>query len=70
MKKRREEFEKQPIRYWLVDLTLTSGEKLQFYVSAINQIEAYRKADMYSELAEIKQLQKFYDGFKLLPSIC
>ena len=70
MKKRKEEFEKQPMLYWLVDLTLTSGEKLQFYVSAINQIEAYRKADMYSELAEIKQLQKFYDGFKLLPSVC
>ena len=41
-KKARKEQEKQPIKYWLVDITLTSGEDLQFYVPAINQVEAYK----------------------------
>ena len=61
--------EKQPMRYWLVEITLTSGEGLQFYVSALNQFEAYKKAEGYSELAENESLRKYYKtiGFKLLP---
>jgi hypothetical protein len=61
--------EKQPMRYWLVEITLTSGEGLQFYVSAINKHEAYKKADGYAELAENDLLRKYYQniGFKLLP---
>ena len=61
--------EKQPMKYWLVEITLTSGEGLQFYVKARNQIEAYEKADDYSELAENKELMKFYKGvgFSQLP---
>tara|TARA_R110000803_G_scaffold13218_14_gene37352 strand:+ start:1951 stop:2172 length:222 start_codon:yes stop_codon:yes gene_type:complete len=63
------EQEKQPMKYWLVEITLTSGEGLQFYVSAINEHEAYQKADGYSELAENELLKQCYDkmGFNLLP---
>lgn len=68
-KKVREEQEKQPMRYWLVEITLTSGEGLQFYVSAINQFEAQEKADGYAELAEHESLRDTYRnmGFRLLP---
>ena len=55
------------MKYWLVEITLTSGNMLQFYVYAINQFEAQKKADDYAELAEHKSLEKFYEGFKLLP---
>ena len=60
--------EKQPMKYWLVEITLTSGEGLQFYVSAIDQHEAYKKADSYAELAENEKLRECYKGmgFKLL----
>lgn len=51
-KKTSKEDEKQPLRCWLVEITLTSGEGLQFYVTAINQYEANLKADSYAELAE------------------
>lgn len=57
-----------PKRYWLVEITSTDGDKLQFYVPAINQHEAYKKADEYAFLAENKELRKIYgNGFKLLP---
>jgi len=56
------------MKYWLVDITLTSGDTLQFYVSAKNQIEAYKKADNYAFLAENEKLRKIYgSGFRLLP---
>lgn len=60
---------KQPMKYWLVDITLTSGEELQFYVSAKNEHFAYEKADSYAKLAENSGLAKFYKGkgFTLLP---
>jgi hypothetical protein len=40
------------MKYWLVDITLTSGECLQFYVKAITQHYAYEKADEYAFMAE------------------
>lgn len=60
---------KQPMKYWLVDITLTSGEELHFYVSAKNEHFAYEKADSYAKLAENASLAKFYKGkgFVLLP---
>lgn len=58
---------KQPMKYWLVEITSTDSEGLQFYVSAINQFEAYKKAEEYAELAENKDLRTCYKGFKLLP---
>lgn len=62
--------EEQPMRYWLVEITLTSGEGLQFYVSAINQFEAYKKAEGYAEIADGNEtLKEYYKGlgFRLLP---
>jgi hypothetical protein len=59
--------QKQPLRIWLVEITLTSGEGLQFYVSARTQLEAYEKADDYSVLAENEKLCNYYKGFKMLP---
>lgn len=60
--------QKQPVRYWLVDIALTSGDMLQFYVSAIDKSEAYKKADEYAEIAVgNEKLRKFYGGFKKLP---
>jgi hypothetical protein len=58
---------KQPMKYWLVEITSTDSEDLQFYVSAINQFEAYKKAEDYALLAENEVLRNTYRGFKLLP---
>jgi hypothetical protein len=68
-KKVLKEHEEQPRLYWLVEITSTDGEGLQFYVSAKDQHEAYIKADGYAELAENKQLWDCYKGmgFTLLP---
>jgi hypothetical protein len=68
-KKFSKEDEKQPLKCWLVEITLTSGEGLQFYVTAKDQIEAYKKADGYAELAENEKLLRCYQGkgFTLLP---
>jgi hypothetical protein len=68
-KKSRKGNEKQPMNYWLVEITLTSGEGLQFYVSAKDQHEAYIKADGYAELAQNESLLRYYQGkgFTLLP---
>lgn len=70
MEKTKKKNEKQPLKVWLVEITLTSGEGLQFYVSARNQFEAYEKAEGYAELAEgNEKLKEYYKGlgFKLLP---
>lgn len=66
MKKKKEEQEKQPMKYWLVEFELTSGEILQFYVGAINQFEAYQKADGYRFFVNNKTLRSKLK-FGLLP---
>jgi len=60
---------KQPMIYWLVAITLTSGEELHFYVSAKDKQSAYEKADEYAELAKNASLAAFYigKGFTLMP---
>lgn len=60
---------KQPKKYWLVDITLTSGEELHFYVSAKDKFAAYEKADAYAEIAENESMAKLYKGrgFTLMP---
>ena len=57
------------MKYWLVDITLTSGEELQFYVSALDEYDAYEKADGYAKLSENDMLANCYKGkgFTLMP---
>ena len=67
-KKKKSEDEKVPMRYWLVELTLTSGRVRTFYVKARFQHDAYETADYYACLASNKQLfDKATENFKLLP---
>lgn len=58
--------QKQPIRYWLVEITLTSGEFLQFYVKAIHIGDALEKADGYAELVSNEKLKNKLKTFKLM----
>jgi len=68
MVKKKKVTEKPPMRYWLVELTLTSGRVRTFYVKAINQFEANKKADEYADLASNKQLFDLVTkNFKMLP---
>ena len=50
-KKKKTADEEIPLRYWLVELTLTSGRVRTFYVKARFQSDAYQKADYYAGLA-------------------
>jgi len=55
------------MKYWLVELTLTSGRVRTFYVKARFQADAYEKADYYAGLVSNKQLfDKLTDEFCLL----
>ena len=53
------------IKYWLVEITLTSGRVLQFYVSAKTQSDAYEKADGYAKLAKYEQFSNLFSQFRL-----
>ena len=55
------------MRYWLVEITLMSGEILEFYVKAINQFEANQKADGYAVLAQNGLLKNYFKQFRLMP---
>jgi hypothetical protein len=68
-KKTSNEDEKQPLKCWLVEITLTSGEDLQFYVTAKDKFMAYEKADAYAIMAENEDLKELIKGkgFRLLP---
>jgi hypothetical protein len=67
-KKKKAENEEVPLRYWLVELTLTSGRVRTFYVKARFQSDAYEKADYYACLASNKQLFDLAtEKFRLLP---
>lgn len=65
MKKQNDD-QKQPARYWLVDITLTSGLVLQFYVKALTIGDAYRKADEYADWVSNPQLLNHLRTFKLM----
>ncbi|RLD65609.1 MAG: hypothetical protein DRI95_08300 [Bacteroidetes bacterium] len=67
MNNKKSKSRKQSMKYWLVELTLTSSQVLTFYVKAINKHEAYKKADEYAILAENVELRKNMETFKLLP---
>lgn len=67
-KKAKAESKKPPMKYWLVELTLTSGRVRTFYVKARFQHDAYEKADYYASLASNEKLFDLATGkFRLLP---
>lgn len=58
---------KPPMKYWLVELTLTSARVRTFYVKARTEYDAYEKADYYAGLVGNKQLFDLTTGkFRLL----
>ena len=59
--------EKRPLRIWSVEITLTSGEGLQFFIPAKDEHHAYQKADEYLLMAENKSLYNYYKGKTMLP---
>jgi len=66
-RKKKSKDEEIPLRYWLVELTLTSGRVRTFYVKARYQYEAYKSADYYASLAENEKLFNLAtENFKLL----
>ena len=54
------------MKYWNIELTLTSGRVLDFYVKARNDYEALEKADGYADLAENDKLMYKLSTFKLM----
>ena len=67
-RKKKSKDEEIPLRYWLVELTLTSGRVRTFYVKARFQQDAYEKADYYANLVSNEQLFNMAtENFKLLP---
>ena len=60
---------KEPMKCWFVEITLTSGEGLQFYVTAKDEEQALWKAETYSIQCENEGLNNYYKGkgFTLLP---
>jgi len=64
-KKLSPEEEAKIIKYWLVEITLTSGKGLQFYVSGKTSFDAQEKAQSYACLAENEQLLNLFSNFRL-----
>jgi len=54
------------VRYWTIELTLTSGDVQTFYVKAKDQHEAIKIAQGYSYLTVVPSLRT--DDFVLKPS--
>ena len=67
MKIQKKRSKKQPMKYWLVEFTLMSGEVLQFYVKALTQFDAYEKADGYVYWLDNKKLKNKLSKFRLMP---
>jgi hypothetical protein len=73
---RKIESKKQPVekpnanavgkRYWLVEITLTSGEILQFYVSGLTQFDADEKALSYTYWMTDEKLKAKLKVFRLM----
>ena len=67
MMNKKKKAEDVPMKYWFVELTLTSGRVRTFYVKARFQYEAYKKADYYASLANNEKLFEVTKKFNLLP---
>lgn len=46
------------IRYWMIEQTLTSGEVLNFYVKAKTQYDALEKAEGFKHLSTLPRFKK------------
>ena len=55
------------MRLWLVEITSTDGEVQKFYVSAMNQFDAYEKADSYKYWLANERLKNKLSTFRLMP---
>jgi hypothetical protein len=55
------------MRLWLVEITSTDSEVLQFYVSGMTQFDAYEKADGYSYWMTNEKLKNKLSTFRLMP---
>lgn len=49
---------REPIRYWMVEQTLTSGDVQNFYVKAKTSIDAMVKANELKHRFEVPRLRK------------
>lgn len=67
LRKLTREEEEKIIRYWLVEITLTSGEGLQYYVSGKTQFDAQEKADSYTYWVGNEKLINKLRQFRLFP---
>ena len=64
-KKLTPEEEAKIFKYWLVEIALTSGKGLQFYVSGKTQYDAQEKTDAYTSWPENEQLSNLLLKFRL-----
>lgn len=55
---RTQKIQSETIRYWLVTITLTSGN-VEFYIKARNHQEAILKAQSYDYIVNLKNKGKF-----------
>jgi len=53
-------------RYWLVEITLTSGEILEFYVSGLTKFDADEKALGYRYWMTDEKLKSKLSKFRLM----
>jgi hypothetical protein len=54
-------------KLWLVEISLTSGKSIQFYVKAKTQFDAYEKADGYVYWLGNQKLSDLLGEFRLRP---
>ena len=55
------------INYWLVEITSTDGEILQFYVSGLTRFDAQEKAESYKYWLANEKLKNNLSTFRLMP---
>ena len=55
------------INYWLVEITSTDGEILQFYVSGLTRFDAQEKAESYKYWLANEKLKNNLSNFRLMP---
>jgi hypothetical protein len=61
------EEEDKIFKYWLVEITLTSEEVLQFYVSGKTRFDAEEKSLAYESWVADEKLKNKLKAFRLMP---